>query len=105
MVLNDEQIKNRFAAACQQFEIENATSVCNLNCAISMHRDGVEKYKNIPDSVIESVKRLIAHNNKLIAILFNGEKEIDCKVYLEKQEREHQHFLAVLKEIAELNKK
>lgn len=100
--LDDKTIKNRFAAACEQFDKENAVSNVNLVCVLSMARDGVEKYASIPPLVLENIKRLLDHNRLIHEILFSGKVEIDFDAYYKSKEEDAEEFrkaFEILKQI------
>jgi hypothetical protein len=104
MKLTDEQVKNRFAAACQQYDIENATSNVVLTSVVSMHNSGVEKYRDIPADVIKMITRLLDHNRAILKILFQGEKEIDFDKYIADKIAYQEEFMAILKSFPQPSK-
>lgn len=83
--LTRDEAVDRFVMACKEFDKENAKSVFNLNSVISLWNSAqsetgsdqrkeeiLAQYRDIPESVINSVKGLIAHTKRLQNILFKG---------------------------------
>jgi hypothetical protein len=103
--MKTKTIKNRFAAACEEFDRENSNSIMNLNATISLHESNHSQYKDIPKSVIYSIERLINHTNRISKILFEGTREIDLESYLLKKEENKTEFSIAMEELANLKNK
>lgn len=100
----DEAV-SRYVGACKQFDKENALSACNLNSVVSIwtkaQQEGswgesegkdelLSKYAKMPESVINSIKGLLAHNRKICDILFEGkglDDANDLEKYLEGKQK------------------
>lgn len=100
----DEAV-SRYVGACKQFDKENAVSAFNLNSVVRLwdkaQQEGswgeserndeiLGKYAKIPETVMNSIKGLLAHNRKLSDILFEGkglDNANDLDTYLAEKQK------------------
>lgn len=98
--MTDSKYYQRCVTAFKAINDENGNSILNLNSTVSLYEKGVEKYKDIPESVVYSIKRLVTHTKNLQNII-TGKTDVFTVEECDKIRKDSEEFWKRLGEIAE----